>query len=49
LQLKALLNKTKKNKTNKISLAAGIAYTFLIYQEGIGVNILLLNIILIGL
>ncbi|MDP3930193.1 MAG: DUF4173 domain-containing protein [Bacteroidota bacterium] len=36
-------------KTNKISLAAGIAYTFLIYQEGIGVNILLLNIILIGL
>jgi len=36
-------------KTNKISLAAGIAYTFLIYQEGIGVNILLLNITLIGL
>lgn len=35
--------------TNKISLVAALAYTFLLYQEGIGLNILLLNILLIGL
>lgn len=35
--------------TNKISLVAALAYTFLLYQEGIGLNILLLNILLISL
>ena len=35
--------------TNKISLVAALAYTFLLYQEGIGLNILLLNILLIGI
>jgi hypothetical protein len=35
--------------TNKISLVAALAYTFLLYHEGIGLNILLLNILLIGI
>jgi hypothetical protein len=35
-------------KSNKLNLVAAIAYTFLLYQEGIGINVLILNLILIA-
>ena len=36
-------------KSNKLNFVAAMAYTFLLYHEGIGLNVLLLNLILIGM